>query len=131
MIYLIGGIVSVIGFIQLFRLFRNSKRPKVDGKIEKLMDQHLKQDTAKRFRTQPHARVSYYMDGKLCKADMLFKDKEKTIGETVTLSYDPNRPEDVEMYVFKPELIMASMIILIGFALMGISHFIMSYFDLW
>jgi hypothetical protein len=131
MIYIIGGIVSIIGFIQLYRLLRNSKRPKTDGKIEKLMDQHLKQDKAKKFRTQPHARVSFYVDGKLCKADILFKDKEKQVDETVTLTYDPNKPKEVEMFVFKAEFMMSSIIILIGFVIMGISHFIMSYFDLW
>ena len=95
------------------------------------MDMHLAQDTAKRFRTQPHARVSFYVDGKLTKADILFKDKLKQVGETVTLTYDPNKPEAVEMFVFKAEFIMASAIILIGFAIMAICHFILEYFDLW
>lgn len=131
MIYIVGGIVSIIGFIQLYRLLRNSKRPKIDGKIEKLMEQHIKQDKAKKFRTQPHATVSFYHDGKLCKADVLFKDKIKQVGETVTLTFDPNKPEEVEMYVFKAEFIMASIIILIGFAIMVICHYIFNYLDLW
>jgi hypothetical protein len=128
MIYLAGGFVSLIGFIQLYRLLRNSKRPKLDGKIEKLMEQHLKQDKAKKFRTQPHATVSFYVDGKCIKADVLFKDKLKQVGENVVLTYDPIKPEEVEMFVFKAELMMSSVIIIIGFAIMGICHFIMNYF---
>ena len=131
MIYIAGIFVVAIGLIQMYRLFRNSKRPKVDGKIEKLMDQHIKQDKNKKFRTQPHAKVSFYQNGKLCKANVLFKDKVKQVGDTVTLTFNPNKPEDVEMFVFKAEFMMSSIIILIGFSIIGVSHFIVEYFDLW
>lgn len=128
MIYLIGGFVVLIGVIQLYRLYRNSKRPKVEGKILRLMDQHLKQDKSKKFRTQPHAKVLFRLNGKDYKVDILFKDKIKQIGDTVQLSYINNNPESVEMYVPKAEFSMALIITLIGVVIMIISYFIMRLF---
>jgi len=128
MIYLIGGFVVLIGLIQLYRLYRNSKRPKIEGKIIKLMDQHLKQDKNKKFRTQPHAKVTFELNKKHHKVDVLFKDKEKQIGDTVQLSYFNNNPESVEMYVPKAEFTMAFVITLIGIVILIISYFIMQMF---
>lgn len=128
MIYLIGGFVVLIGVIQLYRLYINSKRPKVTGKIIKLMDQHLKQDKNKKFRTQPHAKVEFVLNGKKHKADVLFKDKIKGIGDSVELSYFNNKPDTVEMYVPKAEFTMAVIITLIGVVILVISYFIMQLF---
>lgn len=124
MIYILGVFIASIGFIQLFRLFQNSKRPKVEATIKDLVDTHIKQDKNKKFRTQPHAVVAYQLDGKHYKATVLFKDKTKTISDTVILSYDLHNPKNVEMFVFKSELIMASAITLIGGIVIGITHYV-------
>ena len=129
MIYILGIFVISIGLIQMYRLFRNAKRPKIDGKIEKLMDQHIKQDKNKKFRKQPHAKVSFYQNGKLNKADILFKDKIKQVGDTIQLTAPLHNPLDVEMYVFKAEFLMASIITLIGVVILVISHYIALYFN--
>tara|TARA_B110000211_G_C13935174_1_gene489013 strand:- start:551 stop:943 length:393 start_codon:yes stop_codon:yes gene_type:complete len=128
MIYILGIFIVSIGFIQLFRLYQNSKRPKVIAVIIDLVDTHIKQDKNKKFRTQPHAVVGYGLEGKKYKATVLFKDKSKIINDTVTLSYDLNNPNNVEMYVPKAELLMASAITFIGFMVLGISHYIMITF---
>ena len=124
MIYIIGIFIASIGFIQLFRLFQNSKRPKINATIKDLIDTHIKQDKNKKFRTQPHAVVTYTVDGKKYKATVLFKDKTKIISDTVTLSYDTHNPKNVEMFVLQSELIMASVITIIGFIVIGITHYI-------
>jgi hypothetical protein len=128
MIYILGIFIVSIGFIQLFRLYQNSKRPKVDATISDLVDAHIKQDKNKKFRTQPHAIVNYSLDGKKHKATVLFKDKSKTINDTVNLSYDLSNPKNVEMYVPKAEFLMAFAITFIGFIVLGISHYIMITF---
>jgi len=124
MIYIIGIFIASIGFIQLFRLYQNAKRPKVEAIIKDLIDTHIKQDKNKKFRTQPHAVVTYNLDGKNYKATVLFKDKTKTLSDTVTLSYDEHNHKNVEMFVLRSELIMASAITVIGFIVIGITHYI-------
>jgi len=124
MIYILGIFIISIGCIQLFRLYQNTKRPKTDAIIKDLVEVHLAQDKKKRFRTQPHAIVSYSIDGKKYKATVLFKDKTKTVGDTVQLSYYVSDPKHVEMFVFKAELLMALAITIIGFIVLGISHYI-------
>jgi hypothetical protein len=128
MIYILGIFIASIGFIQLFRLYQNSKRPKVSAIITDLIDTHIKQDKNKKFRTQPHAVVNYNIEGKKYKATVLFKDKSKIINDTVNLSYDLNNPKNVEMYVPKAELLMALAITCIGFIVLGISHYILVTF---
>jgi len=124
MIYIIGIFIASIGFIQLFRLYQNTKRPKVEAIIKDLIDTHIKQDKNKKFRTQPHAVVTYHLACKNYKATVLFKDKTKTLSDTVTLSYDEHNHKNVEMFVLKSELIMASAITIIGFIVIGITHYI-------
>ncbi len=124
MIYILGIFIASIGFIQLFRLYQNSKRPKVSAVIKNLIDTHIKQDKNKKFRTQPHAVVTYTLEGKNYKATVLFKDKEKTISDTVILSYDEHNHTNVEMFVLRSELIMASAITIIGFIVIGLTHYI-------
>jgi len=124
MIYILGIFIASIGFIQLFRLYQNTKRPKTEALIKDLIDTHIKQDKNKKFRTQPHAVVTYSLDGKNYKATVLFKDKAKTISDTVILSYDKNNPKNVEMFVLQSELIMASAITIIGFIVIGLTYFI-------
>ena len=128
MIYIIGIFIVSIGFIQLFRLYQNSKRPKINATIKDLIDTHIKQDKNKKFRTQPHAIVHYELENKKYKATVLFKDKSKSIEDTVNLSYDINNPKNVEMFVPKAEFLMALIITLIGFVVIGISHYILVTF---
>jgi hypothetical protein len=128
MIYILGIFIVSIGFIQLFRLYQNSKRPKVSAVIIDLVDTHIKQDKNKKFRTQPHAVVNYNLEGEKYKATVLFKDKSKMTNDTVNLSYDLNNPKNVEMYVPKAEFLMAFSITCIGFIVLGISHYIMITF---
>jgi len=130
MIYIPGIFIVAIGLIQLFRLYQNSKRLKVNAKIDNLLDMHLKQDKNKKFRTQPHAKVSYMIDGKHYKASVLHKDKTKAIGDTVTLSYYNSDKTNVEMFVPRAEFLMASIITLIGVIILVISYFTKVYFDL-
>ena len=128
MIYILGIFIVSIGFIQLYRLYQNYKRPKVAGTILNLIDTHIKQDKKKKFRTQPHAVVTYELDNKKYKATVSFKDKTKTIGDTVVLSHYNTDHTNVEMFVFQAELLMALAITIIGGIVLLISYFIKSYF---
>ena len=137
MIYIIGGIIIIIGLIQLFRLFRNSKRPKLDATIEKIEDRHLDQDKNNQFKQQPHADIIYYHAGKKYTGNILLKDRNSSILDQIEVTFIPNsknendEPTSLEMYSPKKELGTALAIILIGCIVVGICHFIMTYFDLW
>ena len=132
-----GGIVIVIGFIQLFRLFRNSKRPKLDATINKIEDKHLEQDKNNQFKKHPHAEITYYYSSVKYTASVLIKDKTKQVMDQIEITYLENpssqhgEPTKLEMYAPKKEFLMAMSIIAVGCIIVGICHFIMTYFDLW
>jgi hypothetical protein len=118
MLGLIGITLIIVGFVMIFRMIRNSRRPRIDGarvlEIKKEFYVHKGRSSPRKF---PTARVEYYYNGAKLEAKVLLKSKPKP-GDGIKLSVKPDDPTFVEEYYPLKESLVILAILAIGTVLL-------------
>ncbi len=130
MVFYVGVILIGVALIMLFRLIRNSNRPKLKARIEEITLQYAKNDKHQ-IKKHKHARVSYIYQGDTCEDTILLKRKAAKELDTITVSYKQSNISKMEHYEPKPEIIAIIVVFIIGISILGFSFFVMDYFNLW
>jgi hypothetical protein len=115
-----GGLVFlIVGIVMVFRVFRNSRRPRIDGAtvLEVTQDFYVYKGKPSGTRRLPHARIEYFYDGHKTQSKILLKSKAKP-GDGIQLSVNPKKPGEVEEYYPAKEIMVSLLIFAIGAGIM-------------
>lgn len=116
MLFYIGAVLIIVSFVMLFRVMRNSGRPRIDGAIVlEVTKEYYVHKGNKSPRKFPHARIEYYYDGAKLQSRILLKSKPKP-GDGIQLSVKPDDPSIVEEYYPVKETFVALLIMVLGVA---------------
>src|SRR3989338_10411217 len=131
MIMIAGFILIVISGVMMFVFLRNSKRPRMEMRIESIKFYHIKQDKKQHGPVQPHAQVKYNYDGTNYQSDVFLKVRGKLEGDWIEVTINPNQPTDLTVYAPKKEKRTIAVIFFIGAFLVAGSWWIIDYLDAW
>lgn len=130
MVFYIGVILIGVSLFMLFRLIRNSNRPKLKARIEEITLQYVKNDK-QQIKKHRHARISYIYQGETREDTILLKRKAAKELDTIAVSYKQSNISKMEHYEPKPEIIAIIVVFVIGVSILGFCFFVMDYFNLW
>lgn len=131
MLMIAGFILIIISGVMFFVYLRNSKRPRMEMRIESIKFYHIKQDLKQQGPVHPHAQVKYNYDGTNYQSDVLLKVKGKIEGDWIEVSINPNKPTDLTIYAPKKEKQVILAMFLVGVFLVVGSWWILDYVDAW
>lgn len=130
MLMIAGFILLAVAVAMIYRFMRNSKRPRMEMKIEEIVMQHSRFDKKQISRTMPHAVVNYNFEGHKYKSTVMILKKAQ-VGDWIQVSVNPENPELLDLYSPQKEKLAILVVAAIGAILIGGSFFLIDYLDAW
>lgn len=121
----------IVGFVMIFILLRNSRRPKIEVRIDEIKMRHGRQDKKKEMIQHKHAFVKYNYEGQDYEAWILLKTKKSVEGEWIKATVSPKDHGQLTAYAPKKEQIAIAVVFAVGIFLTGGSWWVMDYMDWW
>lgn len=118
MLFFVGGVLVLMGIIMLIKFLIALSRPKMDLSIKEYVFQKVKSDLFGFGGNQKHAKVIIHSNGQDHEALILVgKTVNMPVGENIKVSYNPAKPTEARYHNPKKELLMVSLMIIIGSAI--------------
>jgi len=130
MIFIAGVILMIVALIMSIGIIRKGKRPNADAWISEITLEYYEKDKNK-LRKYPHARIKYVYESIEYNAKIFLLKRRVEEGDQIVVSFKPESPEKPIMYAPKNEIIGVVFMFAVGVGLIGISVFVMNYFNLW
>lgn len=130
MLMIIGAILILVGFAMLYRYLRNSRRPRIEVKIDEVSMEYARSDHKEMGPKHRHAHLKYNFDGVNYTSKVLILKRMKE-NDWIEVSVNPKNPEMLDIYAPQKEKIAIVLIFVIGIFLIAGSWWILDYFDAW
>lgn len=126
-----GFILIAVSLRMWYVYYRNSRRPRMEVRIQEIVLRYIRQDKKQQSRPYPHALVKYNYDGKNYESHVFLKSSGKSPGDWIEICIDPARPEIADIYLPVKEKRAIFIVFLIGALLVAGSWWIIAHFELW
>lgn len=130
MIFIAGVIVMIVALVMWVGLIRKGRRPQADAWISEITMEYYEKDK-NQLRKYPHALIKYVYESVEYKAKIFLLKRRVEEGDQIVVSFKPESPEKPTMYAPNNEILGIIFLFAIGASLVGLSVFVMNYFNLW
>lgn len=130
MIFIAGVILMIVAIIMWIGIIRKGRRPQADAWISGITSDYYEKDKNK-LRKYPHANIKYVYESITYEAKIFLLKRRSEVGDQIVVSFKHESPEKPVMYAPKVETLSVIFMFAFGAALVGVSVFVMNYFNLW
>ncbi len=130
MIFVIGVILMIVAVVMWVNIILRGRRPQADAWITEVTMEFYEKDKNK-LRKYPHATISYVYESMQYQAKILLLKRRLVQGDQIVVSFKPESPNKPTMYAPRYETLAAIFMFAFGASLVGVSVFVMNYFNLW
>ena len=113
MLMIAGFILIIVGIAMTFRYLRNSRRPRIEVKVEEITIEHARTDHKQVAPQQRHARVKYNFDGQNYESKVIVLKRTRE-NDWIEVSVNPKNPEFLDIYSPQKEQIAILIVFAIG-----------------
>lgn len=130
MVFMFGVVFLIAALIALIILISKMRRPREEAHIQDIFLAYHKKDK-QQIKQHPHALVQFFYRSVEYKAKVHLLKKNCQIGDKIVVAFKEEQPENATMYAPKAEITVVIVLAAIGVSLIGVSIFVMNYFNLW
>jgi len=130
MIFIAGVILMIVAIVMWIGIIRKGRHPQAEAWISEITLDYYEKDKNK-LRKYPHANIKYVYQSITYEAKIFLLKRRLGVGDQLLVSFKHESPEKPVMYAPKVETIAVMFMFAFGAALVGVSVFLMNYFNLW
>lgn len=131
MIMMIGVGLIIVGFAMVFMLIRNSKRPRLEVKLEQIEMLFVRQDKKQQGPQHLHGLVKYNYDGVNYESWVLLKTKKSEENQWIQVTVNPKDHALLTAYAPKKEQQVIAVIFVLGLFITVGSWWLVDYLERW